>query len=161
MTDITWSLVIHSVSFLIFFLLFRKVFFQPLLDVLQKREEEVVQLLEEAEEYREEAVELQHRYEAKLREARQQTSELLAEEEAKAEERYRKVVDEARQHSDRTLQEAKEQIREEKDKALQEFEGESADLAEIFAEKVLQRSLEPDEKHMLAEMVGESVNERD
>ena len=160
MTDITWSLLIQVVSFLIFFLIFRRVFFAPIMETLQHRESEITSLLEEAEDRRERAVEMEEKCAARLRDARDEADRIIREGEQKAREIYDDVLSAARRESDSLLSDAREEIDQERQRALANFESEAVGLASDIAARVLQRRLSSSENEELRAEVMEAVREK-
>ena len=161
MTDITWSLLIHMASFLVFFLVFRRVFFRPLLRLLEEREDTISTLLVEAEDRREMAVEIEERCDARLKEAQDHASQILKQGERQAQKKYDEILSRARQQSDELLAKARVKIEAEKARALAEFEGEAVDMASIVAAKVLQREIDHREREQLQAVVLEAVRHKD
>ncbi len=160
MTDITWSLLIQILSFIVFFLLFRRIFFTPVLRVMEGREARITELMEEAENRREQAVEIEERYSARLQEARNEAEQIIRRGEQQARKQYEEILAEARQETDQMLSEARRQIEEERNRALVDFESEAVELACDIASRVLQRPLEEEERADMQAEVLEAVRER-
>ena len=151
MTDITWSLLIHMISFLVLFLIFRRVFFLPIERKLAEREAKITTMLEETEDRREKAVELQARCSERLKATRHEAAATVEQAEREAQARYNELLARARQEGDQLLQEAKDRIEEERIRALEEFEREASSIAVLIAERVLQRPLKSREEEWVAE----------
>ncbi|MFO7941097.1 MAG: F0F1 ATP synthase subunit B [Bacillota bacterium] len=160
MTDITWSLLIQIASFLVFFLVLRRVFFVPVLWNMEKREETITALLEEAEDRREESVELQERISERLSDAREEAVGIVERAEDDARQRYQQIVSSAREESDRILAEARAEIERERDRALESFRSEAVDLAQIISEKVLGRQLEERERNIMEDELHRTLEQR-
>ncbi|MFP4200605.1 MAG: F0F1 ATP synthase subunit B [Bacillota bacterium] len=160
MTDITWSLLIQIISFLVFFLVLRRVFFVPVLRNMEKREETITALLEEAEERREKSVELQERISERLNEAREEAAGIVDRAEEDARQRYQEIVSSAREESDRILAEARVEIEKERDRALESFRGEAVNLAQMISEKVLGRQLDVGERNIMETEVHQTLKRR-
>lgn len=157
MTDITWSLLIQVISFCIFFLIFRRVFFTPILENIERREGDITSLLEEAEDRRERAVEIQERCSTRLQETREEAARIVSEGEREAQRRYDEILAAARREGDELLAEARQKIEMEKVRALAEFEDEAAQLASEIASRVLGRELRSSERDDLETVVVQMV----
>ncbi len=160
MTEITWSLLIQIASFLIFFLVLRRVFFTPILENMERREETITALLEEAEDRREKSVELQERCSDRIKEARDEAAKVVDEAEEEARGRYELIVSAARDEGDRLLNEARDAIEEERRHALEDFRREAVDLAQLISEKVLSRRLDERERQIVEEELQARLEHR-
>ncbi len=157
MIDITWSLFIQAISFCIFFLIFRRVFFTPILKNIERRERDITSLLEEAEDRRERAVEIEERCTTRLQEAREEASRIVSEGERNAQRKYDEILAAARREGDQILSEARKAIETDKARALAEFEDEAAQLASEIAGRVLGRELDASERDDLETVVVQMV----
>ena len=151
MTEITWSLLIHMISFLVLFLIFRRVFFVPIERTLREREAKITTMLEEAEERREKSVELQARCSERLKATREEAAATVERAERDAQDRYNEILAQARREGDELLQQAKDRIEDERKRALEEFEREASSIAVLIAERVLERRLDTQETEWVTE----------
>jgi len=156
-TDITWSLAILAISFLIFFAVLRRVLFVPILKILQERERHVGQLLHEAQAIRENAAELEEDAHQRLQAAREEAESILKEADRLLGRRQAEILGQAREEAQRALQEAGEEIKREAEIASQALRAEILDLTCLAAEAVLQRPLKPEDEDSLRRKVGAEI----
>ncbi|MBX6377485.1 MAG: F0F1 ATP synthase subunit B [Clostridia bacterium] len=144
-------LVWTAVNFLILFFILARVLWRPLLAMLEKREREVAENLEAAENAREEAVRFRAEYEERLREAQDRVEAMLREATQRAEALRAEVVEKAQAEAAEVLRRAEETIEREKAEALAQLRGEVFDLALAVARRVLEREVRREDHERLAE----------
>lgn len=155
--DLSWDLGLWTlVVFLLLYLVLKRAAWGPMLEGLQKREENIAAALEESRRAREEAAGLRDH---------------LAQERAKIAEEVRAALDEAREDGRRLVEEmqsrAKSEIQADRDRLRREIETardqaihelwtQSANLATMISAKVIGRELNPDDHRRL---VDEAIND--
>jgi F-type H+-transporting ATPase subunit b len=135
-----------TLTFLIVFLLLRKMAWKPILKALKDREKSIQDALDSAEKAKQEMLALQSSNEAILMEARNQRDILLKE----ARETKESIIGEAKagaqKEADKIMQNARENIRSEKVAAMDELKNLVAKLSIEIAEKIIKTELSSDEK---------------
>src|SRR5699024_2959520 len=133
------DILVVLISFLILLLLVKKFAWGPLLDMMQKREEYVVNELEEAEKNRKHAEELAKEAEQRLGEMRKEAQE---------------IIEAAKVEAKRLKQSTQADIKHEKDSAIQELQEQVASLSVMIASKVIEKELTEDgQKDLIDEYV--------
>lgn len=142
-----WTLVVFGILFIIL----KSYAWKPMLEGLQKREENINAAFDEARKAREEA---------------QQLRDHLAQERARIAEDTRNAMDQARREGQRLVEEMtskakaeiqaeRERLRREitmaKDQAIKELWTQTAQLATLVSAKVIRRELSPDDHHRLVD----------
>jgi F-type H+-transporting ATPase subunit b len=135
-----------TITFLIVFLLLRKMAWKPILASLKERENSIQTALDSAEKAKQEMQALQASNEAILLEARNERDKLLKE----ARETKESIIAEAKagaqKEADKIMQNAKENIQSEKVAAMDEIKNQVAKLSIEIAEKIIRTELSSDEK---------------
>jgi F-type H+-transporting ATPase subunit b len=135
-----------TITFLIVFLLLRKMAWKPILASLKERENSIQSALDSAEKAKEEMQALQASNEAILLEARNERDKLLKE----ARETKDSIIAEAKagaqKEADKIMQNAKDSIQSEKAAAMDELKNQVAKLSIEIAEKIIRTELSSDEK---------------
>lgn len=135
-----------TITFLIVFLLLRKMAWKPILGALKDRENSIQQALDSAQKAKEEMQALQASNEAILLQARNERDKLLKE----ARETKEGIIGEAKaaaqKEADKIMQNARESIQGEKAAAMDELKNQVAKLSIEIAEKIIRTELSSDEK---------------
>ncbi len=144
------------ISFLVFAWVMWKLAYKPVIEVLEKRRQDVENNLESAAKAREEAASMRRDYEARLAAAQKDAQEIIKKAEKVAEKNKDEIVLKAQKESDEMLLKAQRTIEIEKNRAIAELRHEVADLSVMVAGKVLGKSLtEEDHKRLAKEFVEE------
>lgn len=148
---IFWEIV----SFAILLWVLYKYAFPPILETLESRERKIRESLEQAERHRVEAERKMQEYETKMAAASREAEAVLAQ----AKERAQRLLDENEQRlvaeAERIKMDATREIEHERRRAIQEIRTQTADLALLVAEKVIERSLtDADHRRMTDEALA-------
>ena len=147
-----WSML----TFVILVLLLYKFAFGPLMQMQQKRQAEIREAIATSERLREEARALLDDYKQQLRNARQESEEILERARKVGESAKAELVQEAKDQSERILEKAHEQIERDTNQALAQIRGKVADLTLAATEKVTRRSLSgEDDLRLIREALAE------
>ena len=142
-----WTLA----AFLITLTILRKLAFPRIQEALDRRANAIEESIEHAERMRRDADELLDEYRARLREARQQSEEIVARARKAAENLEREGTEEARRRREELMEQTRRDIEAETRRAIQEIRGEVADLTVLATEKVTRRALSEDDQRRLVE----------
>jgi F-type H+-transporting ATPase subunit b len=144
---IFWEIV----SFAILLWVLYKFALPPILSTLELRERKIRESLEQAERHRVEAERKMQEYESKMAAASREAEAVIAQ----AKERAQRLLDENEQRlmaeAERIKSDASREIEHERRKAIQEIRAQTADLALLIAEKVVERSLTDSDHRRLAD----------
>lgn len=147
------ALVVYLINFGVLLLILYLFGYKRILGMMDQRSARIKESLEEADRARSESEQKQSQMEQSLTEARQEGQQMLAEA-REAADRYRKVQeDQARADAAQIVERAREEIRHERDAALEQVRSEFASLAVTAAERIINRSLDPDTHRDLIEDV--------
>ena len=140
-----WTII----TFLVLFSLLKKFAWTPILQALEKREEEIKTSLKAAEKARGELVNLNDKSEKILAEARSEAQQIRLEAKSSAEKIKSEIRLKAEEESKKVLDDAQHQIKIEKDKAIGEIRQEVVTLSILVAEKLIGKNLSIDDNEQL------------
>ena len=123
--------------------LLRRFAWNPLLDVLAKRELTIRQAIEAAQREREQAERLLAEYQAQLAKAREEATAIVTEGRRDAEAVARKVQEQTRKESEELLARARREIELATESARKDLHDQAAELAVMVAGKIIQKQLSP------------------
>lgn len=138
MLEINPGLIIWTiVTFLILLALLKKFAWKPLLDALERREEQIHSSVKRAEEMKQEAERLASESRMKIEEAETKSYLIIKEARELGEKIKSEIIEKANQQARHIIEQAKADIEREKESALIRLRGEVADLAILAAKKVV------------------------
>jgi len=147
-----WTIV----TFVILFLILKKIAWKPILEALEKRENTIRDSLDEASHSREEARKLFEEYNKKLEKAGEEAQKVLEEGRAMSENMKKDLLDKAREEAEEIVTRGKNEIELEREKAVTEIRKQAVDLSLNAASKVLRRTLTGEDHERI---VLEAINE--
>ena len=143
-----WTII----TFLILLTLLSKFAWKPLLNALEKREDEITNSLKNAEKTRKELERLTTEGDEIIAQARSEAQAIVSEGKKAADQLKDSTLLKAKEEAITNLEQAKEQIQVEKDKAIAEIKGEVVGLSLSIAEKLVKKNLnEEDNKSLINE----------
>ncbi|TYP58792.1 F0F1 ATP synthase subunit B [Thermosediminibacter litoriperuensis] len=154
-----YTVILQLINVAVLFYFMKRLFFKPVREFLEKRDESIRRKFVEADKRLEEARQLYEDYREKLDRAGEEVRAMIetAREQAKAikEEAER----EAKEKADIFLARAREEIDREKARALSEVKSRAAELSVMLAAKIIEERLNPREHHYLIRRAIEKIGE--
>lgn len=139
-------------TFLLLVFVLAKFAWEPLLKMLQDREDMVRSSLEDAEKAKSELERLNEESEAIMAKARSEAQSILADGKAAAEKVKDDIIAKSKEQANKIREDAGNQIQVEKDKAISEIKKEVVNLTLSVAEKLIQKNLsDADNKSLIEE----------
>ncbi|NNM95843.1 MAG: F0F1 ATP synthase subunit B [Bacteroidia bacterium] len=135
-----------TLTFVIVFVLLRKMAWKPILKALSDRENYIKDALNSAEKAKEEMAQLQAGNEKILLEARNERDKLLKEARETKDTIIAEAKSKAQKEAEKIVQSARETLQNEKNAALNELKSQVAALSVEIAEKIIKSELASDEK---------------
>ncbi len=132
-----WSVII----FLLFWFIFGKLAFKPIIEALNTREDDIQNALDEAKRAKEEMSSLKSENEALLQKAREERTAMLNEAKETKNAIIAEARDKAKADANKIMADAKVEIENQKKAALAEVKGQVGAIAIDIAEKVLKKEL--------------------
>lgn len=152
---IDWKLMLAQfVNFVIVFFVLYRFALKPLMNTMAERSATISKSLEQAKKIEDDIAATAETTKAAIKEAKQQSSEIIAAARHEAEGRKDTIVKEAEQKVAQVVAQAKVQIESEKQAMLEAVKGEAAQMIVMATEKILHHKLdEASDKKYINEMI--------
>ena len=142
---------ITALAVFVLFLFLSKLLFNPVRELLEKRQEKITDDLKTAEKAKEDSIQIKEEYEAKLKDVNQEAEGILAETRKKALLQEKEIVEEAKEEAHRIRVRADKDIALEKNKVKDEVKQEMITIASAMAGKFVQMSISAQQQDALIE----------
>jgi F-type H+-transporting ATPase subunit b len=142
-----WTLLLFGISLYILW----KVAFPRISEALDRRQHAIEESIDHAEQVRKQADDLLIEYQGRLKEARQQSEQILERARKTAETREREIQAEAQERREQLMEQTRKDIEAETRRAIQEIRREVADLTVLATEKVTRKVLDEEDQRRLVE----------
>ena len=139
--NINATLIIQLISFLVLVGLLAKYLYKPLTEFLDKRAEQVQQVIDEAKNDQQEAGKNLDMSKARLDDVRDEILQLKTEADKQADYHRRQIVDEAKKEADHIVARSKEEIGKQAREAREEIKKQVGDLSVDIARKIIEKEL--------------------
>lgn len=130
------------VNLIVFFLILKKLLFQPVMGMIEKREQMISGQIEDAEQKNTQAELLKEKYEAELKNANQEAAMIVKTAKERGKEEYEKILRDAGAEASKIIADASKTIETEREKAVQGIQNEIAQVAIAAASKVIQENVD-------------------
>lgn len=130
------------VNLIVFFLILKKLLFQPVMGMIEKREQMISGQIEDAEQKNTQAGLLKEKYEAELKNANQEAAMIVKTAKERGKEEYEKILRDAGAEASKIIADARKTIETEREKAVQGIQNEIAQVAIAAASKVIQENVD-------------------
>lgn len=145
-----------AVTFVILLLLLKRFVWGPILDAVDRREQSLKIMFDNAEQSRKEAQELLERYEGQLAQARKDVNKIIEEGKSKAGKSTDEIIAKARTEAGDLLERAKVEISRERDTAAAEIREHVVKISLKAAERLIQKTLqERDHRQFIEQAISE------
>ena len=131
----------------------------PLINALDKREEDIREALASAEKARQDAEKASSEYEDMMRKAQAEAQQIVSEGKAAGERVKNDIQSAANDKADEIIEKAKAQIDAERRKAIQEIKSSVVDLSMDAAAKVIEKNLDSDDNRKLVDQALEGIGQ--
>ena len=150
--QLLFDAAVTAVNVFVLFLLLTFILFNPVRNMLKKRQDKITSDRENAENDKKEASALKAEYEAKLKDAHKEAEQILSDARKTAMHNETKIIDEAKAEAARIIERAKL----EKQKVADEVKQQIVTVAAVMASKLVARSIDEKDSNALIE---ETLNE--
>lgn len=141
-------------AFLILLILIKKFAWGPLVKMMKDREQHVANEIDSAEKARIEANALLEQHKQMVKEARQETQQLIETAKKQGETQREEIIQLARSEAEKLKESAKLEIQREREKAVEELREQVASLSVFIASKVIEKELsEKDQEALIQEYI--------
>lgn len=145
------DVLITTVNVFILFILLSYILFNPVRDMLKKRQDKIEGDIKGAEEAKQEALLMKAEYEEKLKAVEKEAEGILSEARKVAMHNEQKIIDEAKQEAARIIQRANTEAELEKRKCVDDVKKEIVVVAKEMAAKLVAKSLDDTDSDALIE----------
>ena len=140
--QLLFEVVLSMIAVFVLFLALSYILFNPVRDMLKKRQEMVQETKDTANKEKEDALKLKAEYDVKLKNAEAEAEEILTEARRRALKNERAILEEAKEEAARIIANANVQIELEKKKAMDDLKQEVVEIATMMAGKVIAASID-------------------
>lgn len=156
-----WTVIFSFCNLLIICFIIKKFLFQPVMNVLKKRQEEVDKIYSDADSDREQAAQLKAAYDAHMAEAQSDADKLMKKAVDTANLRSQTIVDEAQQQASGMLRRAESEIEQERLKAFTEVRNQLGEMAVEIAGQIVNREINEDDHRVLVDEFIRNAGEKE
>ena len=149
--QLLFEVVLSMIAVFILFLALSYILFNPVRDMLKKRQEMVQETRDTANKEKEDALKLKAEYEVKVKNAEAEAEEILSQARKRALKNERAIVEEAKEEAARIIAAANVQIELEKKKAMDDLKQEVVAIATMMAGKMVAVSIDEKTQNQLIE----------
>ena len=147
--------LIQLITFLLYFVVIKKFFYDKINGMIQQRKEMVSASLNEAKAADDKAEQLEKEYEARVGEIENERVEIIKKAAEDAQQVKERIVGEAREQANAIIENAGKEVEAQKAKAQEEFKDAIIDMTMEAAEKVVKKSLSK-EDHLA--LINDSIS---
>lgn len=151
--DLLWAIINFAVLLAILY----KFLYGPLLKMMESRQNEIKNNINQAEEMRVEAESLRVQLQEALNKARKEAQEIVNNAVKVGEDTKNQIISEAKDAAQKFTQKAQEEIQREKEQALADIRDEVANLAVLAAGKIIGKTITADEQKKLVDQYIQGV----
>lgn len=156
-----WDIIISLLNLLILFLLFKKFLFKPVENMLAKRQREIDEKYEAADEAKRSAEEDKSLWDEKIGTVKAKTDEMIKKAQESAKLQGDSIVSKAREQADGIIRQAETQAQLEMQKAEDEIKKEIVEVSTALANKLLEREINIDDHHGLIDSFIEKIGDEE
>ena len=147
--QLLFEVVLSMIAVFTLFLALSYILFNPVRDMLKKRQEMVQETKDTANREKEDALKLKAEYDVKLKNAETEAEEILTEARKRALKNERAILEEAKEEAARIIANANVQIELEKKKAMDDLKQEVVSIATMMAGKMVAVSIDEETQNQL------------
>lgn len=145
----TWTALFILLNTVTMFLVLKHYLFQPVLKMIQERQDEIDNMYDEADKAKASADALQAEYQQKLAVAADTSERIVKEAMARGQSREEEIIRQANAEAAAIMDKAAADIAQEKKKAINDAKDEISGMAMAIAEKVVGRELKAEDQNKL------------
>lgn len=150
-------LISQIVNFGLLALLLYVVAYKPVLRMLDERSSRIQKGLEDAEQARKQAAEMEQEFQRQMTQARREGQDIIAQATQASDRVRQEILDKAHEDARGMIDKAKEEIDRERAQAMNELRREVGDLSVSIAQKIIGRSLdEQSQRRLIAEFLDQT-----
>ena len=159
LVDIGWTFAFTLLNALIMYVVFKKLLYQPVKRMIEKRQQDIQREITQAEESNRQAQQYRDDYLEKLKTAEQEGRAIVDRATVHANGKAQRIIQTAEQDAQRIREHAQRDLELERKRAANELKGQVSSLAILAASKVLENEIDQKENERLVDRFLEEVKE--
>ena len=157
--QLLFDAAITAINVFILFLLLSVILFNPVRNMLKKRQDKITSDRETANQSREEALAMKAEYEEKLKAANKEAELILSDARKTAVLNEQKIIDEAKEEAARIIERANKEAELEKQKAADDVKQQIVAVSAMIASKLIAKSIDESESNAIIEQTLNEMGE--
>ncbi|MGN0328688.1 MAG: F0F1 ATP synthase subunit B [Lachnospira sp.] len=157
--QLLFDAAVTAINVFILFLFLSVILFNPVRNMLKKRQDKITGDREIAENDKAEALAMKEEYEAKLKDANKEAEFILSEARKTAMHNEQKIIDEAKEEAARIIARANTEAELEKQKAADDIKQQIIVVASVMASKLVAKSIDDNDSNALIEQTLNEMGE--
>ena len=157
--QLLFDAAITAINVFILFLLLSVILFNPVRNMLKKRQDKITSDRETANQSREEALAMKAEYEEKLKAANKEAELILSDARKTAVPNEQKIIDEAKEEAARIIERANKEAELEKQKAADDVKQQIVAVSAMIASKLIAKSIDESESNAIIEQTLNEMGE--
>ena len=151
------TIIVTLITFAILLALLKKFAWGPLKDVMDQRERDINKDIDDAEQAKARAQELEERNQQTLKETQEEVHRIIEDAKVQARQQHEEIIHEANVRANGMIETAQNEINSEKERALADINDQVSELSVLIASKVLQKEIsEQDQKALVEKYIKEA-----
>lgn len=156
---IDFTLVAQVLSFLLLVYILRRFAWNPLMTMMEERQNQIEANIAQAEKERHQAEQIKREYQEEMRKARHEAQDVIAKATKLSEVRAAEILSGAHEEAEKIKKSALVDIERERDRAIAQVQAQVADLSVAVAEKIIRKNLDVKGQEDLIEQFIQEVGE--
>ena len=156
-----WDILVSLLNLLILFLLIKKFLFKPVNNMLQKRQSEIDERYNAADEAKRLAEEDRLMWDAKIGTVKAETDEMMKKAQDSAKRQSESIVSKAKEQADGIIRQAETQAQLEMKKAEEGIKQEIVEVSTALANKLLEREINAEDHRSLIDSFIEKIGDEE
>lgn len=151
------TIILTLITFAILLALLKKFAWGPLKEVMDQRERDINKDIDDAEQAKARAQELEERNQQTLKETQEEVHRIIEDAKVQARQQHEEIIHEANVRANGMIETAQNEINSEKERALADINNQVSELSVLIASKVLQKEIsEQDQKALVEKYIKEA-----
>ncbi|MCY1593138.1 F0F1 ATP synthase subunit B [Staphylococcus pettenkoferi] len=151
------TIIVTLITFAILLALLKKFAWGPLKEVMDQRERDINKDIDDAEQAKARAQELEERNQQTLKETQEEVHRIIEDAKVQARQQHEEIIHEANVRANGMIETAQNEINSEKERALADINNQVSELSVLIASKVLQKEIsEQDQKALVEKYIKEA-----
>lgn len=157
--QLLFDAAITAINVFILFLLVSVILFNPVRNMLKKRQDKITSDRETAEKNRADALAMKAEYEEKLKDANKEAELILSDARKTAMHNEQKIIDEAKEEAARIIERAGKEAELEKQKVADEVKQQIVTVSAMIASKLISKSIDESQSNAIIEQTLNEMGE--